>query len=157
MSGIRVDPSHKFSTSTRTSYLAPVAPSHFRLRFFLVVVDSTRAHLEDHGRLRGIHIEHVLLNQKCSTKKIGMTSPNSRTYGVPEFVGTEFNRRSGNLKGLTGYLHKHFTKNSGRHRWPAIASHEQHFGKYSCRTPAQATNTQVLLMHLTNIHTPIPT
>jgi hypothetical protein len=61
LSGIRVDPSHKFATSTRTSYLAPVAPTHFRLRFFLVVVDSTGAHLDDHGRLRGIHIEYVLL------------------------------------------------------------------------------------------------
>ena len=61
LSGIRVDPSHKFATSTRTSYLALVAPNHFRLRFFLVATDSTGAHLDDHGRLRGIHIEYVLL------------------------------------------------------------------------------------------------
>ena len=76
---------------------------------------------ENHGHLRGIHIEHVLLNRKCSTKKIGMTSPNSRTYEVPEFAGTEFNRRSGNLKGLTGYLHKHFTK-----KVAGIAGRQQH-------------------------------
>ena len=38
------------------------------------------------------------------TKKIGMTFAKNRTYGVPEFAGTEVNRRSGNLKGLTGYL-----------------------------------------------------
>ena len=121
MSGIRVDVSRKFATSTRTSYLAPVAPSYFCLCFFLVVVDSTGTHLENHGHLRGIHIEHVLLNRKCSTKKIGMTSPNSRTYEVPEFAGTEFNRRSGNLKGLTGYLHKHFTK-----KVAGIAGRQQH-------------------------------
>jgi hypothetical protein len=45
------------------------------------------------------------------TKFFGMTFAKNRTYGVPEFAGTEVNRRSGNLKGLTGYLHKHFTNN----------------------------------------------
>ena len=56
----------------------------------------------------------------------GMTLLKNRTYGVPEFAGTEVNRRSNKLKGLSGlYLHKHFAKN-GRHSWPATASHQQH-------------------------------
>jgi hypothetical protein len=38
------------------------------------------------------------------TKKSGMTFAKKGTYGVPEIAGTEVNRRSGNLKGLTGYL-----------------------------------------------------
>ena len=33
-----------------------------------------------------------------------MTFAKKGTYGVPEFVGMEVNRRSGNLKGLSGYL-----------------------------------------------------
>ena len=33
-------------------------------------------------------------------KKFGMTFAKNRTYGVPEFAGTEVNRRSGKLKGL---------------------------------------------------------
>ena len=57
------------------------------------------------------------------TKKFDMTFAKKGTYGVPEFAGTEVNRRSGNLKGLTGYLHEHFT-NNGRHSWPATASHQ---------------------------------
>src|SRR3954463_15091802 len=36
-----------------------------------------------------------------------MTFAENRTYGVPEFVGTEFNRHSGKLKGLSGYLQNH--------------------------------------------------
>jgi hypothetical protein len=38
------------------------------------------------------------------TKKFGMIFAENGTYGVPEFAGTEVNRRSGNLKGLLGYL-----------------------------------------------------
>ena len=53
-----------------------------------------------------------------------MTFTKKRTYGVPEFAGTEVNQRSGKLKGLPGYLHKHFTRNS-RHSWPATASHQE--------------------------------
>ena len=34
------------------------------------------------------------------TKKFGMTFAKKGTYGVPEFAGTEVNRRSGKLKGL---------------------------------------------------------
>ena len=40
-----------------------------------------------------------------------MTFAKKWTYGVPEFAGTEVNRRSGNLKGLLRYLqtfHKKF-------------------------------------------------
>ena len=36
-----------------------------------------------------------------------MTFAENRTYGVPEFVGTEVNRHSGKLKGLSGYLQNH--------------------------------------------------
>ena len=32
-----------------------------------------------------------------------MTFAENRTYGVPEFAGTEVNRHSGKLKGLLGY------------------------------------------------------
>ena len=49
-----------------------------------------------------------------------MTFAKKGTYGVPEFAGTEVNRRSGNLKGLTGNLHKHFT-NYGQ---PASPRHD---------------------------------
>jgi hypothetical protein len=38
------------------------------------------------------------------TKNFGMTFAKKGTYGVPEFAGTEVNRRSGKLKGLSGYL-----------------------------------------------------
>ena len=95
LSGIRVDQSLKFATSTRTSYLAPVAPNHFRLRFFLVAVDSSGVHLDDHGSLRGI--EYVLLTgkSKCSTKNFGMTFPKSRTYVVQKCTETEVNQHFG--------------------------------------------------------------
>ena len=33
-----------------------------------------------------------------------MTFAENRTYGVPEFAGTEVNRHSSKLKGLSGYL-----------------------------------------------------
>ena len=36
-----------------------------------------------------------------------MTFAENRTYGVPEFAGTEVNRHSGKLKGLSGYLQNH--------------------------------------------------
>ena len=36
-----------------------------------------------------------------------MTFADNRTYGVPEFAGTEVNRHSGKLKGLSGYLQYH--------------------------------------------------
>src|SRR6188472_3921451 len=60
------------------------------------------------------------------TNFFGMTFANNRTYGVPEFAGTEVNRRSGNLKGLSGYLQA-FHKNihiSGWHLWPASPRHD---------------------------------
>ena len=115
LSGIRVDPSHKFATSTRTSYLAPVAPTHFRLRFFLVVVDSTGAHLDDHGRLRGIHIEYVLLSRKCSTKKFGMTSPRSRTYVVQKFTEMEMNQHFGKHPCTTPAQHNNKRQQHAQH------------------------------------------
>ena len=40
-------------------------------------------------------------------KNFGMTFAKNRTYGVPEFAGTEVNRHSGKLKGLSGYLQIH--------------------------------------------------
>src|SRR5665811_713615 len=62
-----------------------------------------------------------------STKKFGMTSPKSRIYGVPEFAGTEVNRRSGKLKGLMGTC-GHFTNHvagiSGRQH-----PHTRHDGR----------------------------
>ena len=36
-----------------------------------------------------------------------MTFAENRTYGVPEFAGTEVNRHSDKLKGLSGYLQIH--------------------------------------------------
>ena len=95
LSGIRVDQSLKFATSTRTSDLAPVAPNHFHLRFFLVAVDSSGVHLHDHGHLRSI--EYVLLTgkSKCSTKNFGMTFPKSRTYVVQKCTETEVNQHFG--------------------------------------------------------------
>ena len=36
-----------------------------------------------------------------------MTFAENRTYGVPEFAGTEVNRHSDKLKGLSGYLRIH--------------------------------------------------
>ena len=36
-----------------------------------------------------------------------MTFAENTTYGVPEFAGTEVNRHSGKIKGLSGYLHNH--------------------------------------------------
>ena len=37
------------------------------------------------------------------TENFSMTFAENRTYGVPEFAGTEVNRHSGKLKGLLGY------------------------------------------------------
>ena len=36
-----------------------------------------------------------------------MTFAENRTYGVPEFAGTEVKRHSSKLKGLSGYLQIH--------------------------------------------------
>ena len=36
-----------------------------------------------------------------------MTFAENRTYGVPEFAGTEVNQHSDKLKGLLRYLHNH--------------------------------------------------
>ena len=41
------------------------------------------------------------------TENFGMTFAENRTYGVPELAGTEVNRHSGKLKGLSGYLQIH--------------------------------------------------
>ena len=41
------------------------------------------------------------------TENFSMTFSENRTYGVPEFAGTEVNRHSGKLKGLSGYLQNH--------------------------------------------------
>ena len=41
-------------------------------------------------------------------ENFSMTFAESRTYGVPEFAGTEVNRHSGKLKGLSGYLQNHY-------------------------------------------------
>ena len=41
------------------------------------------------------------------TENFSMTFAENRTYGVPEFAGTEVNRHSGKLKGLSGYLQNH--------------------------------------------------
>ena len=44
------------------------------------------------------------------TENFSMTFAENRTYGVPEFAGTEVNRHSGKLKGLSGYLQNHYPK-----------------------------------------------
>ena len=41
------------------------------------------------------------------TENFSMTFAENRTYGAPEFAGTEVNRHSGKLKGLSGYLQNH--------------------------------------------------
>ena len=41
------------------------------------------------------------------TENFSMTFAENRTYGVPEFAGTEVNRHSSKLKGLSGYLQIH--------------------------------------------------
>ena len=41
------------------------------------------------------------------TENFSMTFAENRTYGVPKFAGTEVNRHSGKLKGLSGYLQIH--------------------------------------------------
>ena len=41
------------------------------------------------------------------TENFSMTFAENRTYGVPKFAGTEVNRHSGKLKGLSGYLQNH--------------------------------------------------
>ena len=40
-------------------------------------------------------------------ENFSMTFAENRTYGVSEFAGTEVNRHSGKLKGLSGYLQNH--------------------------------------------------
>ena len=40
-------------------------------------------------------------------ENFSMTFAENRTYGVPEFSGTEVNRHPGKLKGLSGYLQIH--------------------------------------------------
>ena len=40
-------------------------------------------------------------------ENFSMTFAENRTYGVPEFAGTEVNQHSGKLKGLSGYLQNH--------------------------------------------------
>ena len=44
------------------------------------------------------------------TENFSMTFAENRTYGVPEFAGTEVNRHSGKLKGLSGYLQNHYPR-----------------------------------------------
>ena len=49
------------------------------------------------------------------TENFSMTFAENRTYGVPEFAGTEVNQHSGKLKGLSGYLQNyHDTKGLSR-------------------------------------------
>ena len=40
-------------------------------------------------------------------ENFSMTFAKNRTYGVPEFAGTEVNWHFGKLKGLSGYLQIH--------------------------------------------------
>jgi hypothetical protein len=56
------------------------------------------------------------------TKNFGMTFAKKGTYGVPEFAGTEVNRRSGKLKGLMGTC-RHFIH---KHLWPASPAGNKH-------------------------------
>src|SRR3954464_11510505 len=44
------------------------------------------------------------------TENFSMTFAENRTYGVPEFAGTEVNQHSGKLKGLLGYLQNHYPR-----------------------------------------------
>ena len=55
------------------------------------------------------------------TKNFGMTFAKKGTYGVPEFAGTEVNRCSGKLKGLSGYLQT-FYKSCCRHLRPTTST-----------------------------------
>jgi hypothetical protein len=71
-----------------------------------------------------------------------MTFAENRTYGVPEFAGTEVNRHSGKLKGLSGYLQNHYPRvmksPMGHFRRSEVASSQvQHHHKYSSSSSEQ--------------------
>ena len=73
------------------------------------------------------------------TKFFGMTFAKKGTYGVPEFAGMEVNRRSGKLKGLSGYLQ---TFDTSTHLRPASpADNKQHMEYHPHPHPHTSTYT----------------
>src|SRR3954463_3317951 len=70
------------------------------------------------------------------TENFSMTFAENRTYGVPEFAGTEVNRHSSKLKGLSRYLQIHYPRTMkspmGHFRRSQVASSQvQHHHKYN--------------------------
>ena len=80
-----------------------------------------------------------------------MTFAKNRTYGVPEFAGTEVNRHSGKLKGLSRYLQNHYPKYNiiTSTAAAAVKSPMGHFRR------SQVTSSQVQHHHKYNIITSI--
>src|SRR4051812_46801547 len=66
------------------------------------------------------------------TENFSMTFAENRTYGVPEFAGTEVNRHSGKLKGLSGYLQNHYP------RWTRQSFWEKGVSQHYISSPAKA-------------------
>ena len=90
------------------------------------------------------------------TENFSMTFAENRTYGVPEFAGTEVNRYSGKLKGLSGYLQNHYPRimksPMGHFRRSQVASSQvQHHHKYSSSSSEYRHNSSssrfILLLH----------
>ena len=73
------------------------------------------------------------------TENFSMTFAENRTYGVPEFAGTEVNRHSGKLKGLSGYLQNHHdtkglsraSSSSGPSRANSMSVNQQSVGHHN--------------------------
>ena len=70
------------------------------------------------------------------TENFSMTFAENRTYGVPEFAGTEVNRHSSKLNGLSGYLQNHYPhvmkSPMGQFRRSQVASSQvQHHHKFN--------------------------
>ena len=98
------------------------------------------------------------------TENFSMTFDENRTYGVPEFAGTEVNRHSSKLKGLSGYLQNHYPKYNtitstsatavkspmGRFRRSQVASSQvQHHHKYSSSSEYRhnSSSNRFILLH----------
>ena len=89
-------------------------------------------------------------------ENFSMTFAKNRTYGVPEFAGTEVNRHSGKLKGLSGYLQNHHdtkglsraSSSSGPSRANSMSVNQQSVGHHrfcSQKPSGQSENSYNML------------
>ena len=70
------------------------------------------------------------------TKNFSIIFAENRTYGVSEFAGTEVNRHSGKLKGLSGYLQIHHDTMIGdKTQQTSTTKHITKFSKFPATTP----------------------